>query len=301
MNLVRKGYLFAVASVILWASSATAFKLGLKELNYMQLLAFASYTSLVILFFMLLWQGQTKEVLQQSVDVYLKSSFLGFLNPFGYYLVLFKAYSLIPAQIAQPLNFIWPIVLVLLSVFILKQKITKFNIFGLLMSFVGVMVISVQGNISLVKIESFPGILLAAGSSVIWALYWIFNMNRTIDEVLGLFLNFLFSSVYITFLLILTGNFELPVIKGLAAAIYVGSFEMGFTFIFWLKALNYSGSASKVGNLIYLTPFLSLILIHFVLKESIYGTTFLGLILIISGLVVNQLKPKLKVENITAA
>ena len=36
---------------------------------------------------------------------------LGLLNPVAYYLVLFKAYDLLPAQVAQPINYAWPIVL----------------------------------------------------------------------------------------------------------------------------------------------------------------------------------------------
>ena len=39
-----------------------------------------------------------------------------------YYLILLKAYQLLPAQVAQPLNMIWPVILVFLSVPILKQK-----------------------------------------------------------------------------------------------------------------------------------------------------------------------------------
>ena len=48
------------------------------------------------------------------------------------------AYSLLPAQVAQPLNFIWPITLVLLSIPILKQKLKLKSLFALMLSFVGV-------------------------------------------------------------------------------------------------------------------------------------------------------------------
>ena len=64
----------------------------------------------------------------------------------------------------------------------------------------------------------------------------------------------------------------------------VGLFEMGLTFIFFLKALSLSDSSSKVGNLIYLSPFLSMFLIRFVLDERIYPATIVGLTLIIIGI-----------------
>ncbi|NJK98814.1 MAG: EamA family transporter, partial [Bacteroidales bacterium] len=52
---------------------------------------------------------------------------LGFLNPLLYYLVLFKAYSLLPAQIAQPLNYTWPLILVILSIIFLSKNIRSGN------------------------------------------------------------------------------------------------------------------------------------------------------------------------------
>ena len=51
------------------------------------------------------------------------SALMGLLNPVAYYLILFKAYTILPAQVAQPLNMVWPIVLVLLSMPILGQRI----------------------------------------------------------------------------------------------------------------------------------------------------------------------------------
>ena len=49
---------------------------------------------------------------------------LGLINPFLYYLVLFKAYDLLPAQEAQAINYTWALMLAFLSVIFLKQKLT---------------------------------------------------------------------------------------------------------------------------------------------------------------------------------
>jgi drug/metabolite transporter (DMT)-like permease len=60
------------------------------------------------------------------------------------------------------------------------------------------------------------------------------------------------------------------------------------TFVFWLKALKYSENTAKVGNLIFLSPFLSLIFIHFLLGERILPSTFAGLGLIVAGLILQR-------------
>ncbi|MFH1351321.1 MAG: EamA/RhaT family transporter, partial [Pseudomonadota bacterium] len=47
---------------------------------------------------------------------------------------------------------------------------------------------------------------------------------------------------------------------------------------------------AKVGNLIFISPFLSLVFIHFILGEKILGSTFVGLGLIVAGLFIQQFK-----------
>ena len=81
-----------------------------------------------------------------------------------------------------------------------------------------------------------------------------------------------------------------PDIKGILAASYVGLFEMGITFLFWLKAMQKTNSTAKIANLIFISPFISLIFIHFIVGEEIYLSTILGLSIIILGLIFQQLK-----------
>jgi len=215
---------------------------------------------------------------------------LGFLNPFLYYVVLFKAYSLLPAQIAQPLNFIWPIVLVLFSIPILKQKIGIKSFVALFISFVGVYLISSQGDPFNHRFADPLGVTLALGTSIVWALFWLFNMKDQRDEVLKLFLNFVVAFFLILALTIKESTVFPNNIEGIVTAIYVGLFEMGITFVLWLKALKLAGRTDKIGNLIYLTPFCALIFIHIFLGEKIYITTIFGLILIVTGIMLQQLK-----------
>jgi drug/metabolite transporter (DMT)-like permease len=82
---------------------------------------------------------------------------------------------------------------------------------------------------------------------------------------------------------------QIPSLKGFISASYVGLFEMGITFVFWLKALKYSDKTVKISNLVFLSPFLSLFFISLVLKEQILYSSFVGLLLIVSGVIVQNL------------
>jgi len=288
MNRQNLAYVYAVLSVLLWGTVASAFKLTLRYLDVISMLFFASLSSLVLLFGILIVQGKLLLLTRYSRQDYLHSLLLGALNPFFYYIVLFKAYSLLPAQEAQPLNQMWALILPLFSVIFLKQRILLKNVFALIVSFLGVLVIVTHGNPFSLSFSCPIGTLLAVGSAFIWALFWISNLRDTREEVSKLFLNFLFGVFYIAVVQLIQGGFQVPPMWGVVGAVYIGFFEMGITFIFWMKALQLSETTAKITNIIYLIPFLSLMIITVMLGEAILWSTIIGLVLIIGGNMLQQ-------------
>jgi len=284
----RQAYLYAAVAVLTWSTVASAFKISLRYVSFIQLLFYASLVSTVILFVILLLQNKLSILGEYSKRDYVRSALLGFLNPFLYYIVLFKAYSLLPAQEAQPLNWTWPITLAVLSVPLLKERLRWTSMIALAISFIGVLIISTRGDILGFRFTNPGGVFLALGSSIVWALFWIYNVKDRRDAVAKLFLNFTFGSVYVVAATLLFSESAVPEMKGLVGAIYVGLFEMGITFVVWLKALSLSETTALVGNFIYVTPFLSLIVIRFVVGEEIVPSSIIGLVLIVMGIVVQQ-------------
>lgn len=283
-----RAYFYALIAVFMWSTVASAFKLTLDHLDFIQLLFYSTLTSWIVLLIIILIQGKWTELRKTGRKDFLRSAKLGFLNPFLYYLVLFKAYSLLPAQEAQPLNFTWPLILALLSIPLLKQKITYLSIFALFVSFSGVFIISTQGDILGFNFTDPTGAFLAMGSGIIWALFWIYNMRDPRDEVIKLFFNFLIGWILTIIPFLLYTDLSLPPLSGSLGSIYVGLFEMGITFVVWMRALKYSKTTSQVGNLIYASPFISLIFIHFFVGEEILIPTVVGLVFIVSGIVIQQ-------------
>jgi len=289
MDKTRQSYIYAGLAILFWATVPTAFKISLGELEILPMLTFSSITSALVLFIAVLAGNRKELILKTTAKELLSSAILGFINPFLYYLILLKAYQLLPAQVAQPLNMIWPIILVFLSVPILHQKIERKSFIALFISFAGVYIISSQGKPFSGGHANLTGVLLASGSSIFWALYFIMNVKDKRDESVKLFLNFIFGSIYLVAAMLITGKWQLDVsLKGLAASVYVGIFEMGITFLCWLKALQLAKTTDKVSNLVYFAPFLSLIFVHFILHEPVYYTTPAGLLLIISGIVIQN-------------
>lgn len=285
----RKAFIFAILAVLFWSTSPTAFKLGLRHQDTLQLLTGATFTSTLLLAIFLLPKKRYKELASfRTADIWF-SLFMGLLNPVAYYLILFKAYSILPAQVAQPLNMIWPIVLVLISIPLLKQKIGWKSIGAMIISFSGIVVISLQGGSGGRDPENKLGIILALSTSVIWAVYFIYNTRDRKDPVARLFLNFLFASVLLLAMGLMRGNIMDLSLRALAPAIYIGVFEMGITFVLWLLAMQYAPSSDKISNLVFMAPFLNLILVRLVLQETIFLTTLYGIILLITGILIQNM------------
>ncbi len=288
MKTQNKSYIYALTAILLWSTVASAFKISLRFVDFLHLLLYSSGIAVVLLFIVVVFQKKTVLLKKSSVTDYLQSAFIGFLNPYLYYVVLLKAYSILPAQEAMTLNYTWPIMLVLLSIVILKQRITLKSLFSIGISFFGVIIIATRGDVTALQFHNPFGVSLAIGSSVVWALFWILNMQDHRDEVVKLFLNFIFGFLFIGLTILLFSKPILPSVKGLPGAMYIGFFEMGVPFVCWLIALQLSETTARISNLAFLSPFLSLIFISVVVGEKISCSTVLGLFFIIAGIIIQQ-------------
>lgn len=286
----RKSILFALGAILFWSTVATAFKLTLQGMSNSQLLFYSSLTSVIVLFF-IAYSNSPKELKQFFSKHHLKNNIaLGLINPFIYYLILFEAYSVLPAQEAQPINLTWPLIISIFSALFLKQKLSLRTVIGLIISFTGVVVIATRGNLFSLHFHNLYGVILALSSSFIWASFWILNLLDSREESVKLFGSFFFGTVFTGLYIFFFGSFGPVEFKYILGAVYIGLFEMGITFFLWLKALSLSDNKAKTSTMVYLFPVISLFFIALVLKEKLFGSSIIGLIFIVSGILFQQIK-----------
>jgi drug/metabolite transporter (DMT)-like permease len=283
-----KAYLYALITVGLWSTIASASKLTLSRLSPAEVLFYASAVSTVVLFFIVIAQKKLKQITTLSKGEWLTSTGFGLLNPFAYYLVLFKAYDMLPAQQAQIINYTWAITLSLLSIPLLGQRVVGRQWLAIGVSYIGVLVIATKGELLTLHFENPHGVGLALFSTVLWSLYWILNTRDKRDPIIGLFLNFVCALPFIALYIYFTEGFRPVAIDGFLGATYIGVFEMGIAFVLWLKAMKYTDNTAKIANLIFIAPFASLVFIHFLVGEEIYRSTLVGLVLVMGGLVIQS-------------
>ncbi|WP_297551118.1 DMT family transporter, partial [Thermococcus sp.] len=201
---------YAVGAVLLWSTVASAFKLSLRYMSPIQLLFYASLTSLFV--FGLLY---SREFSPRKEN--LRSAYLGFLIVL-YYLLLFSAYERLPAQEAQALNYTWPLMLVLLSVPLLGKRPRAKALFGLFIGFLGAFIVATAGNLTGLNFSNPIGVIFGLGSAVVWATYWLLNLRDKRSPVEKTFWNFLFSFAYVSVILAFADGFSIPSVKGLVGA-----------------------------------------------------------------------------------
>lgn len=295
MKANNKALMLAGIAVLSWSTVATAFKIALTHLTYYEMLVVASATSLLIFGILMTVQRKWALAAKLTARQWGILAGLGLLNPVAYYLVLFRAYDLLPAQVAQPINYAWPIVLLVLLALFAHQPIPPRKYIGMVVSLGGVTLISMgsgslgQGGIPV------GGLLLAALSAILWASYWMLNnrYKEEFDSSLTCFMSFFFGTLYL-----LAGTCVVEVhidtLPGILSGMYVGGFEMGIPFICFGLAMRIGSNPALVNQLCYLSPFLSLFLIALVLGEQIATTTYIALVLIVLGIVYNQYFVKTK-------
>lgn len=290
----RKAYILAIIVVLAWSTVATAFKIALNHISHIQLLVWANIASVIVLGISILIQNKGSLLLNFSKKDFGFSFLTGLLNPFIYYLVLFKAYDLLLAQEAQAINYTWAILLPFFAAVFLKQKLSIKDFLTALVAYFGLYIIICHGNLLSLKFSNVTGVILAFASTFVWCTFWVMKTKSKLDTDCSLFLSFLFSLPFSLLLCLHEGQGIIVNFEGITAAIYIGIFEMGLSYILWNKALKLSDKASRISQLVFLAPCLSFLIIALVTDERILPSSILGLAIIIISLLVSKNFEKIK-------
>lgn len=282
----HSAYLYITFVILFWASTAAVSKLLLMDLGNLQLLFFTCSSAAGSLFFIVLLQDKIHIIREYTVKDYLNFIYMGFIGVFLYTFFLFEALKNLRAQEAFILNYLWPIMVVVFSTIILKETFTLRKFLGLFVSFIGVTIIFTQMDIPL-DFSSLRGTLSAIGCALSYGLFSVLGKKREYDKYISMMFYYLFSSIFSSASLLIDPNFPHISIAQFIGILWLGVFTNGVAFVFWFLALK-EGDTAKMSNIVFLTPFLSLVYIHLLLGERILMTSILGLIFILLGILIQS-------------
>lgn len=300
MKPVKSTYFYMLYVVVSWASTAAVTKFiygeNLVTRTFIAwILFYICIFAATSIFVTILFQRKVSMIRRYSITDYAKFLIMGFLGVFLYTFCLFEAINYLSAHEAFILNYLWPILVVVFSAIFFKEAFTAKKLLGILFSFGGVLLLFTKGNIQTITLDNLTGTIYALIGAIAYALYSVIGKYQKYDKYVSTMFNYLFAAFFtVPFLFT---SFHLPSFSILewSALLWLGVFANGFAFVFWFQALQY-GDTSHVTNLVYFTPFLSLIYSYFILREEVMMTSFVGLFLIIFGIFIQLFKPQLSVH-----
>lgn len=275
-----KADLLALAAISLWASLATLATL-LSEIPPLLLtgigLVIGSVISLPLSGFKLSgWQVPFRTLL------------VGIYGLFGYHLMLFMAFQNSSAVEANLVNYLWPLLIVVLSPLFTKTlKLGVKHVLAALAGFAGASLAITANSAVSSSFEFEIGYLFALVAAIIWATYSLtttklpafptsaIGLFGLVAGVLALFVHVLFESPAS----ITPNDWLLLVALGLG--------PLGGAFYFWDAALK-RGDPRRIGLLAFLTPLLSTVLLVVVSGSNVSWQLVVATVLIIGGAVLGS-------------
>jgi drug/metabolite transporter (DMT)-like permease len=208
---------------------------------------------------------------------------IGVYGLFGYHFMLFLALQTAPAVEANLVNYLWPLLIVLLSPLFTKSlKLNLRYVLAALSGFAGA-VIAITYNSSGLESSSIEiGYLFALAAAVIWATYSLATTKVAIFPTASIGLFALVSG-----LLALGAHFVFEPAAYISSSDWVllvllGAGPLGGAFYLWDAALKI-GDPRRIGLLAFLTPLLSTVLLVLVSGNSLSWQLLVATALIVGG------------------
>jgi len=224
----------------------------------------------------------------------LRTFAVGLGGIFGYHALLFVAFRLAPAVEVNLINYLWPLLIVLLSPAILKGfHLGPRHVAGALLGFAGALLIVSGGRLQL-DAANLPGYLLASAAALVWACYSLLT-KRLPPFPTGAVGGFcLVSGALALGLFFVSGGADAAVaMRGIDVQewlflVLLGLGPMGGAFYAWDAALK-RGDPRIIGALSYLTPLLSTVNLVLLGGKSLSPAAGVAMALIVAGAAVGSL------------
>ncbi|MBQ9993120.1 MAG: DMT family transporter, partial [Clostridia bacterium] len=219
----------------------------------------------------------------------------GFIGLFVYSALYYYGLGQLSSQAACILNYLWPIMLVMFSCIILKERMTAMKGIAMLCSFAGIIILS-TGDVGTASGNALPGIISCIVAAACYGLFSVLNKKTDYNQSVAMMIIWLVVAVCSMILGLATETW-VPV-RGVQwlGMLWLGVVVDAVAYLLWALALKGVGNTAKIANLAFLTPFLSLIVSAVLLKEEIQMRAVVALVFIIGGILLQSFCERVRRE-----
>ena len=286
---MKKEYLWAGVSILFWGSTAAVSTLMMDTLSSLTVVFYNSLAAALFLLAVVVFTGRLPLLRRLRPRQLVKLSGLGLLGMFSVCVCLYYGLSHLKAQQAYIINYLWPILIVVFSWLILGQRMTARKGLALLLSFLGVVIVATEGNLAGMAQVDLGGVAACLGAACSYALFAVLNMRVTCDKFVAMLVYYAATTAASLICVLTEGPIPLLTLTQWSGILWLGVLTNGLAYTSWALAMD-RGDTAKLSNLAYLTPFLSLVYIFFLLHEPIALSSYLGLLFILSGVLLQVAK-----------
>lgn len=290
--IVIKNALYIIVAGTLWGIiSIFVNQLRIIGFNSMQVVSIrVLFSALVLVFYLLLKDRQQLKIKLKDIPLFIGTG-VGSIIFFNY--CYFEAIDIIGgASIPALLLYTAPIFVMILSVILFKEKITKKKLISLVMTFLGLALVT--GAFSSSDKISIFALLLGLGSGLGYALYSIFG-KFLVDKYSAITITtytFVVATIFSVPFSGIVQNFDLLIsLKGILSALALAVVSTVLPFLLYTKGL-YEMEAGKASILATVEPFVATIVGVLFFKETMTPFKIIGMLLVLLAIIILNVNKK---------
>lgn len=272
--------IYAFLCVLIWSFIPIVSRFGQDGLDSFQFLFWSNFISAISVICVALFVGyRLAKLFILPKNTLIKVFVLGFLDCL-FYLLMYYGYSIENGIAVLVIQYSWPLIIILLSVILLKERLAGRQIIGVIIGFIAVIITFTKGHLTQLQVENPIALLLVFSGAFCFALMSVFSRRYSIDPYISTVWLFIFSTLTSLVLLLMFSEIKLPAKVTLWPTIINGVLINGVSYILWFKAMN-TGHSAKIASIVFLSPVLSVLWLVMILSDQFELAYIAGVVLVI--------------------
>lgn len=285
----RRVYFYAISAVVIWSTTAALVKSLLTEIPTFEALFLSTLTASLFLLAVQLVRDGGRVFRTYDIRGYAEMVGLGFLGLFLYSGLYYYGLSQLTSQEACLLNYLWPMMIVVFAALLLWERITLRTAAALLLSFSGVVVLTLGGEGS-AEGNGLLGTAACILAALCYGLFCVLNKQRNIDQTVMMIMAWGTTAVCSLPVTLLMEEWVSLSWTQWIGLLWLGVFIDAVGYLWWAMALQEARDAATVANLAYAVPLLSLVVSAVALGEEMSSAALLALVLIMGGILLQNVR-----------
>lgn len=281
---IDAGYAFLIPVILLWGWNPLVVARLSTRLPILEIDFLATALALASMALIMTARNGWKGLAVYSRRDFRTMALTGIAGIFPYTLLLYLAFALAPRGAAEIniLNYLWPILTLLFSGLLLKERLSFGKIMAILVSFAGVCLLMSGGHLTNLRTANIAAYAAAGSAAAFWALFSVLTKRFPFDPLHSMFVYDAAATVLFAFVAVAFSHFQIPSLFDWALLLVLGVGVNGLGYLMWILALRVGNTARMAGG-VYLVPFVALAYLALFGQDIVTLVQIASLVLVLAG------------------